>query len=91
MSYVWNVSAFCLFSLCVRVSRDVLKFIKVDLRAVWRILVIYQIYGSEAQSLCLFVSLYPLLIRYVKILDIGMTIVNSMHNKKRFQREKYSE
>ena len=75
----------------MRVSRDVLKFIKVDLRAVWRILVIYQIYGSEAQSLCLFVSLYPLLIRYVKILDIGMTIVNSMHNKKRFQREKYSE
>ena len=91
MSYVWNVSAFCLFSLCVRVLRDVLKFIKVDLRAVWRILVIYQIYGSEAQSLCLFVSLYPLLIRYVKILDIGMTIVNSMHNKKRFQREKYFE
>ena len=61
-------------------ARDVLKFIKVDLRAVWRILVIYQIYGSEAQSVCLFVSLYPLLIRYVKILDIGMTVVNSMHH-----------
>ena len=72
-------------------AQDVLKFIKVDLRAVWQILVIYQIYGSEAHSLYLFGSLYPLLIRYVKILDIGMTIVNSMHSKKRFQREKYSE
>ena len=80
----------CLVCVCAG-QRDVLKFIKVDLRAVWRILVSYQLYGSAAQSLCFIVTLYPLLIRYVKILDVGMTIVNRMHSNTMFQREKYSE
>ena len=89
---MFGISVFfvCLVCVCAH-AHDVLKFIKVDLRAVWRILVIYQIYGSAAQSLCLIVTPYPLLIRYVKILDVGMTIVNSMHSNKMFQREKYSE
>lgn len=48
---VFTVCLFC-FDVCVCLCVcDVFKFMKGDLRAVWKILVIYQIYDSKALSI----------------------------------------